>query len=232
MTPPVFTASRNGFAFINSWPSEPAVSITTPFGPINIGNAEAGLCGGMVYAAMDYWYAGGSCPTSQPAPASPLYKFLVHRIIDSWNVPVGVTQYYTWMSLPDADSTFDFFGHQVPAERGVSSRTVTQQWPQVKHDIDTGIPSPLGIVTVKSSAVGDLGHNHQVLACAYSTDNSVVTLDVYDPNRGQRDDVSIRFDTANPQHGTTFTHNLGISEPVRGFFRSRYSPTPVPPSAA
>ena len=109
MTLPAFTASRNGFAFLNSWPSEPAVSISTPFGPINIGNAEAGLCGGMVYAAMDYWYAGVSCPSSQPAPASGLYKFLVRRIVDSWNVPVGVTQYYTWMTLPDADSTFDFF---------------------------------------------------------------------------------------------------------------------------
>ena len=109
---------------------------------------------------------------------------------------------------------------------------MTQQWPQVKHDIDTGIPGPPGIVTVKSSAIGDLGHNHQVLACAYATDDSVVTLNVYDPNRGQRDDVSIRFDTANPQRSTTFTHNRGINEPVRGFFRSSYRPAPVPPSAA
>ena len=55
MTPPVpFQPSANGFAFENSWPSEPAVSVETAFGPINIGDASAGLCGGMVFAALDY----------------------------------------------------------------------------------------------------------------------------------------------------------------------------------
>jgi hypothetical protein len=53
-----FVASQDGFAFTNAWPSEPAVVLPTPFGQIDIGNAAAGLCGGMVFAAVDYWHAG------------------------------------------------------------------------------------------------------------------------------------------------------------------------------
>jgi len=37
----------------------------------------------MVFAALDYWYAGIVPPSAQPAPKTPLYKFLVQRIIDS-----------------------------------------------------------------------------------------------------------------------------------------------------
>lgn len=53
-SPQGFLPSRHGFAFVNSWPSEPAVVLTTPFGKIGVGNASAGLCGGMVFAALDY----------------------------------------------------------------------------------------------------------------------------------------------------------------------------------
>src|SRR5262249_21750481 len=68
-----FLPSGNGFAFTNAWPSEPAVTLKTPFGPINIGNAAAGLCGGMVFAALDYWHAGTVPPAARPGPNDPLY---------------------------------------------------------------------------------------------------------------------------------------------------------------
>ena len=145
-----FLASTGGFRFTNSWPSEPAVTLRTPFGVIDVGNARGGLCGGMVFAALDYWYAHQVPPGDQPASGTPLYGFLVRRIVDSWNIPVGVAQYFTWMNLPDADTGFDVLGRHVTVDRGVSGRTVLQQWPQVKHDLDQGVPSPLGIVTVHS----------------------------------------------------------------------------------
>ena len=63
----VFVPSRHGFAFTNSWPSEPAVVLKTPFGNINVGNARAGLCGGMVFAALDYWHKEISPPTARPS---------------------------------------------------------------------------------------------------------------------------------------------------------------------
>ena len=103
-----------------------------------------------------------------------------------------------------------------------------QQWHQVKHDLDQGVPSPLGIVTVHSDQLSDLGLNHQVLAYAYTETAGSVTVRVYDPNRGQNDDVTIRFDTGRPTGATTFTHNLDIDHDVRGFFRSTYTPQPPP----
>ena len=55
--PERFLPSRHGFAFTNAWPSQPAVVLDTHLGQINIGNAAAGLCGGMVFVALDYWHA-------------------------------------------------------------------------------------------------------------------------------------------------------------------------------
>ncbi len=65
--PGSFLPSQDAFAFTNAWPSEPAVVVPTPFGKISIGNAAAGLCGGMVFAALDYWHAG----IAPPRPARP-----------------------------------------------------------------------------------------------------------------------------------------------------------------
>src|SRR5262249_25143469 len=104
--PGSFLPSRDGFAFTNAWPSEAAVTRPPPFGQINIGNAASGLCGGMVFAALDYWHAGIAAPAARPTPAQPLYHYLVRRLVESWHVPAGVAQYYQWMSLPDGDTGF------------------------------------------------------------------------------------------------------------------------------
>jgi hypothetical protein len=223
-----FLPSTNGFAFTNSWPSEPAVSLHTPFGTIGIGNAANGLCGGMVYAALDYWYEDNRPSDDRPVPGSPLYEFLVQRIVDSWNVPVGVAQYFTWMNLPDDDTSFDVFGRHIVVDRGVTGRTITQQWPQIKTDLDHGIPSPLGIVTVRSGQVSDLGLNHQVLAYGYSESQDRTALKVYDPNRGRDDSITITFATKAPFPTPVFGSKLGIDHQVRGFFRSSYAPVPPP----
>jgi hypothetical protein len=223
-----FVASKHGFAFTNAWPSEPAVVLPTPFGKIEIGNASAGLCGGMVFAALDYWHAGVAPPSARPDAGTPLYSFIVRRLVDSWNLPAGVAEYYQWMCLPDGDSGFDVFGRHVVTERGVAWRTIDVQWPQIRSDLDAGTPAALGVVTVASSRPKDLGQNHQVLACGYSVSAATVTVDLYDPNQGQRDDVAISFDTSDPTRQTEFVHNLGIDHPVRAFFKTAYAPAKVP----
>lgn len=224
-----FSASVDGFAFTNSWPHEPDVTIPTPLGTIRIGDAAAGLCGGMVFAALDYWYAEQVPPTAQPAAGTPLYDFLVKRIVDSWHVPTGVLQYFTWMALPEGDSGFSAFGRHVTVEQGLSARTILQQWPLVKASIDTGVPAALGLVTVASHDPSDLGKNHQVLAYAYQLAGTSVTLNIYDPNSGQDDGVTIAFDTSAPHQATAFTSDVNIPESIRGFFLTAYSPA-TPPS--
>jgi hypothetical protein len=223
-----FLPSRDGFAFTNTWPSAPAVSIPTPFGTLGIGNSARGLCGGMVFAALDYWHASLAPPASRPAPGSPLYQFIVRRLIDSWHIPAGIAEYYQWMNLPDADTGISALGHTLIARRGLSWRTVAQQWPQVRAAIDNGQPAVLGLVTVASANPANLVYNHQVLAYGYQSAGLQVTVNVYDPNSGPDDGVCITFSTADPSAGTTFTHNLNISWPVRGFFQVGYSAVPPP----
>ena len=223
-----FLASRDGFAFHNSWPSQPAVQLDTPFGKLDLGNAKGGLCGGMVFAAFDYWHAGQLPPADQPAAGTPLYKFLVRRIVDSWHVPVGIAQYYQWMGLPDGDNAYSAFGRRIVVEQGLAWRTIRVQWPQIKKDLDRGVPCGLGLVTVASRKPKDLGFNHQVLAYGYESSPDLITVRVYDPNSGQDDGIAISFDPRSPTKPTTFEHNINMGHPVRGFFRVAYSPVPPP----
>ena len=229
-----FLPSLDGFTFTNAWPSEPAVTLDTPFGLVDVGNASAGLCGGMVFAALDYWHAGILPAAAQPTPGEPLYSHIVRRLVDSWHLPAGVAQYYQWMNLPDGDTGFDLLRRHVVVDRGLAWRCIRVQWAQIRSDLDRGTPAALGVVTVASARPADLALNHQVLAYAYDVSGAEVTVRVYDPNRGQRDDIWIRFDTSQPTKPTAFEHNLGMSRPVRGFFRTAYAPAPPPavPAAA
>lgn len=206
-----FLPSAHGFAFANEWPSGAAASIPLGVGKIGIGNAARGLCGGMVFAALDYWHAGAPPPAEQPQPGTPLFGFIVRRLVRSWRLPAGVGRYYRWMVLADAD---------------VARRTTRRHWPAIKEMLDAGKPAPLGVVTVASANPLLLGGNHQVLAYGYHTAGSLVTLHVYDPNAGQDDAVVIRWDgEAEP---AAFEHNLGLGLPVRGFFLTRYRPARPP----
>jgi hypothetical protein len=204
-----FLPSRDGFAFPNAWPSSPAITLRTPLGQVGIGDSAAGLCGGMVFAALDYWRRRARPPAERPRPGSALHRFVVRRLIASWDIPAGVARYYRWMILPD---------------REVARRTIARQWPRVKASLDDGIPAPVGLVTVASPNPARLRHNHQALAYGYALSGGEVILRVYDPNSGPDDGVGIRFGLASG----AFAHNLNLGWPVRGFFLIPYSPADPP----
>ena len=230
MPEPGFLPSRHGFAFTNSWPPAPAVQIPTRLGTLGIGNAARGLCGGMVFAALDYWHAGIRPPPAQPAPGSPLYRYVVRRLIESWSIPRGVARYYRWMNLPDGDRRVHVRGRRVLTQRGVGWRTIAAEWPRIRASIDDGIPAALGLVTVASANPLQLGHNHQALAFGYALSGREVILRVYDPNTGQNDGIGISFDASSPAQAPAFRHNLNLGRPVRGFFLAAYSPAAPPAS--
>lgn len=215
---PGFRPSRHGFAFANAWPGVPAISVRTPAGRIGIGSAARGLCGGMVFAALDYWQADRNPPVGQPEVGTPLYRFIVRRLIQSWQIPSGVAAYYRGMLSSDAE---------------LAARTIAEQWPRIRARLDDGQPAPLGVVTVASANPLLLGHNHQVLAYDYGSRDQDVQLLVYDPNSGPDDRVVIQFSTAASAEPLTdspaFTHNVNVSWPVRGFFLTRYAPADPPP---
>jgi hypothetical protein len=207
--------------------------VPTPLRGIGIGNAAAGLCGGMVFAALDYWHARARPPADRPEPGSPLYHYIVRRLIASWRIPAGVARYYRWMMLPDGDRDVTVLGRDLArTRRGVSRRAIAAQWPRIRAGLDDGIPAPLGLVTVASANPARLRHNHQALAYGYALSGREVTMRVYDPNSGPDDGVFIRFDASAPERATAFSHNLNLGWPVRGFFLVGYSPATPPPFPA
>jgi hypothetical protein len=213
-----FRPSTHGLHFANSFPSMPHISIPFPTGPINIGDASNGMCGGMVYAVRDYFEAGLPIPSQTTAPGSnsALYIYLTVRLYDSFDIPVGPARYYGLMS----PLTFDF------GEGGRGWIMVRTEWPLIRADLDAGILSPMGLIRTISVNPADMGTNHQVLAYGYSLQGSTVRIFVYDPNHPDDDNVSIEFSTANPLNATpvTYTSSAGLIEGERMncFFRSFY----------
>jgi hypothetical protein len=226
-----FTPAANGFRFTNSFPPAPTVRIDLgPVGVVGLGDASQGVCGGMVFAARDYFEAARSVPDLQtpPAEGTALFDYIARRLIDSFNGIAGVGTYAQWMLLPSADL------HLIVGSRaGAFSRTVRSSWPKVRADIDLGQPSPLGLVTVHTTDLRQIGKCHQVLAYGYRVDDgATVTLRVYDPNTDHdaSDDVWISFSAANPAQVSPISHNLNIGEPtLHGFFRSHYV-AKIPPT--
>src|SRR5260370_262909 len=143
------------------------------------------------------------------------------------------------MGSPDYDSGFWFLGNWVQIGRGVSWRTITDEWPIIQAIIDSQKLAPLALVTVSSYNPGDLGKCHQVLAYAYEVDDAnQLTLHLYDPNTfpTEADGVHLKLSLANPTHTVQIDHNVNMQEPnIRGFFHVPYtfadplSLEPVPP---
>ncbi len=225
---PGFLPSVNGFRFTNSFPSEPAISINlAPFGQIELGDASNGLCGGMVFAVRDIFEAGCLPPldVSPPDPSSPLFHYIVARLIDSFGLSdAGFMKYYQWMVTPDGDTSWPPFFNRP----GVSRLTIATEWPQrIQPELDAGRLCCLGLVTTRSLDPADLGKNHQVLAYGYDIDDAdVLTVHVYDPNTASAgaDAVRLALSLSDPSQPTPITHNVAIGEPVRGFFRVDYAP--------
>jgi hypothetical protein len=121
---PNFVASRDSLPFTNDWPSQPDLVISLPLpgraASLRIGDASNGLCGGMVYAVRDFFEAGIPVPAGpRPAAGTPLYRYIVSRLFDSFDIPGGVLKYYGWMNLPDADQSL--LGWPATASPGAQS---------------------------------------------------------------------------------------------------------------
>jgi hypothetical protein len=204
---PNFTPSRHGFPFCNSFPSgTPALVVPTPFGRIAIGDAAAGLCGGMVFAAIDLHRQSAAIPS---APEQPLFEYLVRRLIASWDLPFGVVKYYEWQRRSDAS---------------LMRLTIAREWPRVRAVLDAGRFAPLGLIQASGFRLRDLPRNHQVLAYGYDLDEvtAEVALYIYDPNHPGADDATLTFGLRNPDAARPIMHSHERPT-VRGLFLTRYS---------
>jgi hypothetical protein len=197
-----FQPSTSGFRFANSFPNVPLLTFHIPLigRDITIGQASNGLCGGMVFTALDYFEAGLTPPRDASPPSEgALFDFLVQRLIDSWdyrNLGLGgVDRYVELMSLPDTSPVVA--GVEIP--KSSRSSTMIAEWQSIKQDLDNGHPSPLGLVKVDSAdKVDQIGLNHQVVAYGYEEVGSRVTLSIYDPNFPGDNTIRLTADLRNP----------------------------------
>lgn len=205
-----FAPSTHGFPFPNAWPDGmPVLDVPTPFGRVPVGNARAGVCGGMVFAALDLFSYRLPVPR-EPTPE--VFRYLVRRLFDSWDLPFGGLRYYTWQARPR-----------------LARLTVEEEWPRVRAVLDAGQPAPLGLVQVHSLDPRQIGRNHQVLAYGYGVSGGAVSLRVYDPNYPNDDGLTLTFDAVTAAVERPVVH--GIEGPtVRGFFLTEYRKPLAPPA--
>jgi hypothetical protein len=228
---PGFLPSQSGFAFRNSFPKLPHLTIDFFGASIPIGDASTGLCGGMVFAARDYHEAGLPPPVGDEPPTDgPLYEHLVNRLYDSFDIPAGPSKYRHLMdpTLPDHE-TWASRARILP--RGRAWVTIREEWPKIKADLDAGVLSPMALIHVKTLDFTQMGRNHQVLAWGYDlSETGDLVLHVYDPNRPGDDGVTVSLNIADPERSTEMW--LSGERRVWAFFRPDYTFVAPPELAA
>lgn len=217
-----FDVQKYGFGFTNSFDS-PFV-MKTKLGHISMGQ-NAGLCGGMTFASLDYYAFSQSAPD---ALSDPIFTYLCERQTDSLDLPGGVFLYMSWQTAAD-DSTM-MFGRRI--REGISYATLVTEWPKIRLLLDGGHVAPLGLIKTDSLSPKDLSLNHQVLAYGYelNEDAQILTLRVYDPNYPRDPDISLRLGTGNPDFFRPIIHSADAGHPIRGFFLSNYVEPKAPPA--
>lgn len=226
---PGFTPSEHGFQFPNSWPHVPAFTVRVGGIDVPVGDAAKGLCGGMVFAARDYFEHHRPIPRVHHAPSSgELYEYIGRRLKESFDLPIGPSKYLEYMAAPAGDAgMFLLRWLGLRTARGVARRTILDELPKVVADIDSGRLACVGLVCAHGVDPMDLGENHQVLAYRYERMGGDMRVWVYDPNRPRSDDTHLRFSTSRPHRATDIEFVNG-SKHVRGFFRVSYFPSEPP----
>ena len=221
-----FVPSQHVFHFDNRFEKVQPFKLV---GELRYGNASKGMCGGMVYAALDYFNAGLDLPRIAPddistrfgSPLSgPLLDYLGQRLLQSFDIPDGVKTYIELMNtgFPDALRR----GSLGLAPRSRAWRMVREEWPFLKRKLDSGQAWPLGLIRVETDDVSQIGDNHQVLAYGYDLAGSDLTLFIYDPNFHDRDDITLKLNIGDPEHKVQLTYS-DPDRPVYCFFQTRYT---------
>ncbi len=165
-----FDATLHGFKFANMFTTEPVQDIR--FG---------GLCGGMAYAALDYFYSGTPTPQqkTQPATGSELFNYIYNRQVTSITENLD-----KWTELgfnPFGWRTNEFFNWGLQGFNGGRLQELREQ-------IDADRPVPLGLFKAGN---GGFRPHHQVVAVGYDLGNYTGDLGnfkedlkifIYDPN--------------------------------------------------
>ena len=225
---PGFLPSLHGFRFANRFPPGPTIR----FGPldprrIGVGDAAAGLCGGMVLTVRDLFEHGVPAPLdAEPPPnGSRRFEALVRRQVQSLDWLRVPLRYFDLQAFrPDPPTALSRRLRRLPPR----VEAVDREWPRIRADIDAGRAPVIGLVRVAGASPWALAQNHQVLGFAYHETETDLTIRVYDPNHPGRDDVLLRAHLQ-PEDGRPAEERVTLfqstGEPLLGFFRQPYPVT-------
>jgi hypothetical protein len=179
---PGFLPTTHGLHFANRFPPGPTVRLG-PLDPrwIGIGDASAGLCGGMSWYVRERCEAGLPIPVDiePPANGSPLFQALVRRQVQSLE----------WLRTP-----FNFWWSGAFGADRTAGRSREIEWPRIQAMIDSHRLAMVGLVRQQGLNPFNLKQSHQVLGYAYEVDGESIRLRIYDSNWPDRDDVVIAID--------------------------------------
>lgn len=242
---PGFLPSAHGLRFANAFPAGPTLRLG-PIDPrvVGIGDASAGLCGGMALTARDLWAAGVPAPVEAlpPANGSRRFRALVRRQVQSldWlRVPLR----YALLALLHAEAPPGLPGlrpegarRPIPRRGPVRVPTLRREWPRVRAELDAGRPCLLELIRAGGFSPAVLARNHQVLAWAYTADDAccaepaaieaqggTIRIRVYDPNHPGDDGVALELAIAPDDGRRGIDERIALrqttGEPLLGFFR-------------
>ena len=204
-----FIPQVNGFHFGNHFVNN--ILQLPVYGQIT----SLGRCGGMSYAALDFYNTHRSVPPSTdqdfastgsvPPDGTPLADYIYRRQLDSFLVPSAV-KFITWSVTPDGSSFL---------LRGVESWTKQDEFAKLRAAVDAGKPVPLGLIV--ATDLSGLPHNHQVVAYGYDVDaaGNLSRVELYDNNH-PNEDVTLTPES----NGPGWRESTG--ERWRGFFIQDY----------
>lgn len=168
-----------------------------------------GMCGGMVFSAMDYYFDQIKLPNYKTVEELPLSytKYLWKRQTQSVSISV-LLKIIQFATLSVSKSM---------------QKTIEIELPKIMERLHDGLPAP--IVIIRSSLFQNPTHNHQVLVTGYVDNGSSLVLEIYDPNHPKINPMLSIY--LRPEY--LITQSTG--EPVRGLFLNKYSyqfsvPTP------
>ena len=166
-----------------------------------------GLCGGMCFAALDYWHAGIPVPMAEnpPQPGTSLYGYLVRRQVASMVRPEVLLRLTHWVFSNDLE---------------IAPRTA-REFGKLRQALERGIPMTL--VLVRTHRWETPVDNHQVLAVGYEFDELTqrARIYMYDPNY-PCEEIDLDLDLSGPEQGIGLWHQKG--DTTRGFFVQAHHP--------
>jgi murein DD-endopeptidase MepM/ murein hydrolase activator NlpD/uncharacterized protein YgiM (DUF1202 family) len=200
-----FLPHTHGFPFMNAFEARLPLQYDLPLsGKVDINEASDRLCGGMCFAAMDYFKAG----LRPPAVADErLLGYLRGRQVDSLQVAT-ILKIMEGLLLEDDER---------------KARLLNRELPKLRRRLEKGQPAVLALLYYNVLA-GQIV-SHFVIAAGYELDpqNGQMTVNLYDPNLpGTTQRLRVSLTSGTLAYGST---------PLAGFILVPYKIHKKPPAA-